>query len=447
MQTIRQIVGRSVWVASIVAAMGADFPPQAPENPNAKHPLRVAVVRDDFVHYLGFATIEAPSRLEWRLRVRIDDIDRIGTVTATQKDTLILAAREDIQQVLDRVNAARQRFNELRQSFNATVEGQDKLTEVLRDIQQIREEFGEAAFSEGSLFDASITRVLTVDQATKYRTAFYARRITSWRSRVEVVFQSCAKQLGLLDSLLLARLSAPAEEPPEQDVELQNRIVIDVTIDQWFFGVDGDVGAARTRKRFATFLQMWINGADRVCGLTEEQKKKLQLAGRGDIKRVFDRIKEIRQKSQLVGVRKFIDEEFEPLQREFLGDGFGGSLFNKTLRSTLTPEQTAKYETAVGKRRTADHQAAIRSGIDLLNNHMGLGTRRCEKLVQLLLENMKPSRRIGQQFTVVLIQLARLPEAKLRPIFDDDEWRELNGHLQRARKSEQSLKDGGYLAD
>ena len=35
---------------------------------------------------------------------------------------------------------------------------------------------------------------------------------------------------------------------------------------------------------------------ERTCGLTPVQKKKLMLAGRGDIKRFFDHVEEIRKK-------------------------------------------------------------------------------------------------------------------------------------------------------
>ena len=43
-------------------------------------------------------------------------------------------------------------------------------------------------------------------------------------------------------------------------------------------------------------LSLNVEDLERTCGLTPVQKKKLLLAGRGDIKRFFDRVEDIRKK-------------------------------------------------------------------------------------------------------------------------------------------------------
>ena len=54
-----------------------------------------------------------------------------------------------------------------------------------------------------------------------------------------------------------------------------------------FGGYQGDVfGAAGNQLEF--LLQARLSTADLVCGLTPGQRQKLQLAGRGDIKRLLD---------------------------------------------------------------------------------------------------------------------------------------------------------------
>lgn len=104
----------------------------------------------------------------------------------------------------------------------------------------------------------------------------------------------------------------------------------------------------RLRARIATM--------DRVCGLTDPQKRKLELAGGEDNRRLLERIDELRQR-------------FEPLKEGFgkavleLHDGalmlreplaYGpydeGSLFAKVLSATLTAEQAAAWKESRKKR-------------------------------------------------------------------------------------------------
>ena len=64
----------------------------------------------------------------------------------------------------------------------------------------------------------------------------------------------------------------------------------DRQIDRWLFGLDGDVDSARLLSE--SRLKSRIDYIDRLCSLTPDQRKKLELAGRGDIKRFFDQVAE-----------------------------------------------------------------------------------------------------------------------------------------------------------
>jgi len=82
--------------------------------------------------------------------------------------------------------------------------------------------------------------------------------------------------------------------------------------------------AIAARKEIDTLLGKKIAAIDRVCGLTDAQKKKLELARRIDITR-FDEVQSLRSR-------------FTPGFRE------DGSLLVKVLKRTLTTEQFASYE-------------------------------------------------------------------------------------------------------
>jgi hypothetical protein len=70
----------------------------------------------------------------------------------------------------------------------------------------------------------------------------------------------------------------------------------DEQIEEWVFGDNASMARRRAESRLAT----QILDLDRACKLTDAQKTKLQLAGRGDIKRFFDCFEEFKRKARLM---------------------------------------------------------------------------------------------------------------------------------------------------
>ena len=112
---------------------------------------------------------------------------------------------------------------------------------------------------------------------------------------------------------------------------------------------DSSVDAAQVRLTRA--LKRRIEAIDRSCGLNASQTKKLELAGRRAIKRLFDSIAERKQVflsegRDRVAAMQYLSENPEILAlRKQLRDGpfDEESLFAKTVAKTLTPEQAARY--------------------------------------------------------------------------------------------------------
>ncbi len=117
-----------------------------------------------------------------------------------------------------------------------------------------------------------------------------------------------------------------------------------------FGGYQGDVfGAVGNQLEF--LLQARLSTSELVCGLTPEQRQKLQLAGRGDIKRLLDEIHVQRKKCEQIdnGLRPDVPADVQGIAkslRDRLEAGpFGdGSVFVKTRGRVLTKEQRVQYD-------------------------------------------------------------------------------------------------------
>src|SRR5262249_50648771 len=153
--------------------------------------------------------------------------------------------------------------------------------------------------------------------------------------------------------------------------------------------------ASEARKRLLSELTMQIESIDRVCRLTEPQKKKLQLAGRGDIKRFFDRYENINLKYQSIELDRLnqeLQQAINSLRRTWQGGLFReNSLLVKSLRNTLTSEQLARYEGIADDRRASRHRANIERAVALLQRGVPLREAQRRALITLLTNETKPS--------------------------------------------------------
>jgi hypothetical protein len=109
----------------------------------------------------------------------------------------------------------------------------------------------------------------------------------------------------------------------------------------------GPQHADTIRTRLDRLLAMKIDAIEKIYGLTGAQRQKLELAGRGDIKRFFDRVESCREdfpgQTQGGDVSRELANEICRLRIAVDRGSFDdGSLFTKTLRKVLTPEQASR---------------------------------------------------------------------------------------------------------
>jgi hypothetical protein len=194
-----------------------------------------------------------------------------------------------------------------------------------------------------------------------------------------------------------------------------------------------------------------VDDVGRACKLSEIQKRKLILAGKGDIKRFLDKVDEKRKKFEKVKTDQNkvneIYQELQPLQVTLNSGLFTeGSLFSKTLKKTLEGEQATHYDQIAREKRLFRYRAKVELAVASLDQSVGFSDAQRRKLVDVILSETTAPIRYGQyDYWVVMYQAGRIPESKLRPMFDEQQWTFLKRQLDQMRGMGQWLRNAGML--
>ena len=205
----------------------------------------------------------------------------------------------------------------------------------------------------------------------------------------------------------------PGGEPPAKQARPRAVFMTDEQFDEWFFGPLG--GAEKAAARFESQLTAKIGELDRMYGLTPEQKKKLEVAGKRDIRRLFDSIREkkviLDRVGRNVGELRAVVRELQAFQRTFTREFpfGGGSLLAKTLKKNLIAEQYSRYNKEFYRSRVEQ----VVSSSDMGHR---LGNEQHRRFVNLIVEETPPLKQYGEYDAhAVMFQASKLPEDKLRP--------------------------------
>jgi hypothetical protein len=152
--------------------------------------------------------------------------------------------------------------------------------------------------------------------------------------------------------VIMQAMQAQEDDDPDQEAPPQPMIMVPRKVfDQLVFGSAGN--DASRLAWLDTRLKTRIELADRESRLTDSQKEKLRLAGRGDIKRFLDRVaKECGEPggSDMVGMSR---EEYVKFRNELqalrdtyhAGPFYGDSLFSKALRTIRADGSSTSHQT------------------------------------------------------------------------------------------------------
>jgi hypothetical protein len=259
---------------------------------------------------------------------------------------------------------------------------------------------------------------------------------------------------GADDDLVDESAKKPVEE--ELVINANGNINIAGTIDQLVYGNQAQNHSPQERLELR--LQRRIDLLARDTTLSENQKQKLLFAGKGEIGRLVERVElfKTRYQTPKAGANGLdwnqLSKEVHPLVAARINLYANDSLFAKTLARVLTAEQLARHEQIERERAEFRHRTGVQLTVLRMSTALGLSDDQRRRLEQLLLKETRPGRSPNRLypttcFNIVIVQMARLPAERLKPLFEPWQWRALRRKLENALRFEEGLERNGVVLD
>jgi hypothetical protein len=222
----------------------------------------------------------------------------------------------------------------------------------------------------------------------------------------------------------------------------QMRLVVEKEVKNslrhWMASLYGKETSARAH--LEKLLNEALNKLKTDCQPTEAQLKKLEVAGRGDIKRFMDRLDEV--------ARLVDDAQGEPGDIETVAIELNSARNFMNTRLFAEGSLFFKTRTALG----LQYPLAIARAIDSLQGSLRLKEGQRAQLLQLLRRETRPPVRYGEgsDLALVLHQASAIPEETFRKTLSEAQWRELSRWMTTYAEgsgSKEVLRKNGFLFD
>lgn len=205
----------------------------------------------------------------------------------------------------------------------------------------------------------------------------------------------------------------------------------------------------RGRQTLDTEIETAILHLDQICKLTDDQKAKLELAGRIDRKRFFDQMDDVRVKLDGLNVSDENDDVAALQMKAKDGILDLDSFFVKTLRFQLTQEQKMR----LSEYRRSKHSESMKMALSDIEKIITLTEPQRDALGQLILE-LSPTptefRRTDlfpdtSDRWATLYKVAARSEQKVKPLLEPDQWETLEPRLRVYLQFKQYLTRKGLI--
>ncbi len=132
----------------------------------------------------------ARTQIETRLKLQLDELQRVCGITEAQKQKLTLAASSDIKRFFDEVDR-------IRKKVKGGKLDQNEWNNIWQEIQPLRNRQTSGLFGDTSFFAKTVRKSLTEEQIQKYDVVVNERRKFRYRASLEVVVTNLASTVPL----------------------------------------------------------------------------------------------------------------------------------------------------------------------------------------------------------------------------------------------------------
>jgi hypothetical protein len=187
--------------------------------------------------------------------------------------------------------------------------------------------------------------------------------------------------------------------------------------------------------------------------LQDDQVEQLRLAGRGDIKRFYDRVEQARRKFQESAQRlnqASPDDMYEiamPLQSSLKKGLFGrGSLFQKVVANSLDDQQSVALQRHLSRINELQAEGAVRVFVVKIGYYVPMTSVQRSKLTELLLEDATwVINDPHYSFLIVVYQFGKVPRQKYEAIFDEKQMKAVDVLIQAGVQLGEHLEQEGVI--
>ena len=237
-------------------------------------------------------------------------------------------------------------------------------------------------------------------------------------------------------------------------IAVANRVVAGPDMERFVF--QKHRSEAATRSHFEQELMKVIKEIGRDTRLTASQKRKLQLAGQGDIALLMAEANKFRaafEGAAFDGRDQIVQlvNDARPLQQKLQADLFrDGSIFDRVLAGLQDGKQLKQFHTAKLRVMRDFYRGAVRRVITKIDRMQPLNEDQRQRIMQLMLASPElpdiDFSVVGAKHIVefALFQLAER-RTKLARILDRQQLEKLEPIFKEALAMEDTLRDAGYL--
>lgn len=232
-------------------------------------------------------------------------------------------------------------------------------------------------------------------------------------------------------------------------------VVVGPDMERFIFQVHRSEDA--TRANLEQKLSAAIRSIELEKSLTEAQKKKLHLAGQGDIALLMAEANQFRTVFEGAAVQgrdellKLINR-IQPLQRKLKSNRFGdGSIFSRVLAGIHEAEDHRRFESARLEIHQVVYRGAVGRAVGRLHQRHSISPKQRQQIMELMqTETNLPKADFSSpqaakhMVQYALFQLAKQPN-ELSTILDEQQRHAIEPMLKQAIAMEDTLRQAGYI--